>query len=231
MKCKICGKEMFYFRKHLKEEHNLTDMEYYIKYVNNGNIPVCKYCGNPVTKFKNDTFDCGPVDYCSTKCRHLDHSNKIKSLHKRGIYKGTSNISEYNKSEKHRKIASIKAKERRLNKESTGFNSEYSDRIRNRDNIRSRYPLDSERYLYVLEYSDKIKVGSTSFLDRRLSELSGYKSKYLFKGTVFNISQIECDVLIKFKNYTIKDDTGSYYTEYLNKSCLVEVLQYIQNII
>ena len=229
MKCEICGKEMLYFRKHLKEKHNLTDIEYYIKYINNGNIPVCKYCGKPVSKFKNDTFSCGPVDYCSTECRHLDHSHKIKNLHKLGVYKGTSRISIYNKSEEHRKIASIKAKERRLNKGSCGFNSEYSDRIRNRDNIRSRYPLDSERYLYVLEYSDKIKVGSTSSLDRRLSELSGYCEKYLFKGTVFDISQIECDILIHFKNYTILDTTKTYYTEYLDKKCLTEVLQYIQN--
>ena len=50
---------MFYFRKHLKEVHNLTDIEYYTKYVNNGITPVCKYCGKPVTKFKEDTFSKG----------------------------------------------------------------------------------------------------------------------------------------------------------------------------
>lgn len=229
MKCKICGKEMFYFRKHLKEVHNLTDIEYYTKYVNNGITPVCKYCGKPVTKFKEDTFSKGPVEYCSTKCRHMDHSNIMKKLHKCGVYKGTSKISEYNKSNLHKEVAKQKAKERRLDKNSIAFNSEYSDRIRNKDNIRRRYKSTDNRYLYVLEYEDKIKVGSTSRLDRRLSELKGFNNKYLFKGTVFDISQLECDVFLTFKNKTLLDKTHSYYTEYLEKDCLNNILTYIKN--
>lgn len=229
MKCKICNKEVRYFRKHLKDEHNLTDIEYYIRYCNSGIVPICKCCGKPVTKFKDDTFDRGPVDYCSINCKNKNHSLKMKQLHKYGVYAGTSKITNYNKSKTHRLTASLKAKARRLNKESTAFNSEYSDRIRNRDNIRSRYNSEENRYLYVLEYDDKIKVGSTSKLDRRLNELTGFNDKHIYKGTVYNISGLECNILLKFKDYTLLDETGSYYTEYLDKTCLSDVLAYITN--
>lgn len=229
MKCEICNKEFRQIRKHIEKVHNMDPFDYYAKFISKTNKrPVCLNCGKEITKFRSNKFSRGPEEYCCKKCRYEAHSKKITELHKTGKYLGTSRIVEYNKSDTHRKIASEKAKNRRLDKESIAFNSEFSDRIRNRDNILSRYPEDSIRYLYVLEYDDKIKIGSTSKLERRLNDLKGYNKTYIYTGTVKDMANLECDIFIKFKYYTLLDETRSYYTEYLNKSCLYDVLNFIK---
>lgn len=230
MQCKICNGNFRYIKAHLKKAHHMEPMEYYIKYLSDTHEqPVCQYCGKAITEFRGNTISKGPDMYCSKECRYKAHSKDMKNLHEQGTYVGTSKLGEYNKSEKHRKIASENAKNRRLDKESTAFNSEYSDRIRNRDNILSRYNLTDERYLYVLVFDDKIKVGSTSKLDRRLGTLSGFNAKHIYKGTVEQMANLECELFLAFKNHTLLSEDGTYYTEYLDRDCLDAVLTFINS--
>ena len=64
--CKICGTPLSNNSRlgvHLKE-HNVSNEEYYLKYINNANHE-CAVCGKP-TKFKNFSF--GFFETCSRKC-------------------------------------------------------------------------------------------------------------------------------------------------------------------
>jgi hypothetical protein len=236
MICEICKNDYKNFLNHLKS-HNINGIEYYCKYILKLNeIPKCK-CGKEITKFKGRKIENGLSEYCSHECyisdnkkRHkegifINHSEKMKQLHKEGKYKETSHFINYNKTKKHSDIVSKFAKNRRLEKESKGFNSEYSDRIRNLNNILERFSNNDKRYLYILEYDNKIKLGSTSNINRRFKELNGYNKCYLYEGNVEIIASLECALFIKYKNYTLLDDSKSFYTEYLEKSILNSLLE------
>lgn len=70
-KCSICGKEYEVkygsFSKHLKT-HNLTQKEYYNKYLKKENEDICKNCGKP-TKFLSLLL--GYRDCCSRACTNI----------------------------------------------------------------------------------------------------------------------------------------------------------------
>lgn len=227
--CKICGKEFKKMRAHVSKCHKIDPVKYYIKYeLNSLECPRCIICGEHVNKFLKNSMEFGLSPYCSLKCSRKGHSQKMQELHKQDCYKGTSYFINYNKTKEHSELISKISKERRLDKKSKGFNSEYSDRIRNRDNLCARFLETDLRYLYVLEYRNKIKLGSTSCLDRRMSNLDGFITKHLFEGFAHHIAYLECELFLQFIDYTLLDETESYYTEYLSKDCLPKLLKVIK---
>lgn len=62
--CIFCGKEFNPQGSHLKL-HNITNKEYYDKFLKKSNEGLCLLCGNP-TRFY--TMKCGYKPYCSDKC-------------------------------------------------------------------------------------------------------------------------------------------------------------------
>ena len=72
--CVFCGKEFNPQGTHLRI-HNITNKEYYDKYLKSSNESYCLMCGKP-TKFLS--IKCGYTKYCSNKCAGLDISVKEK---------------------------------------------------------------------------------------------------------------------------------------------------------
>lgn len=162
-------------------------------------------------------------DVCCRSCM-------MKKLHRLKIYEGTSHFNHgYNSTPQRRARLSELSIERHTEKGARGFNSEYSDRLRNRDNLIKRFGLDSTRYLYIAEFEDKIKIGSTQVPDRRFWELNNPKIVLYIKGTTKGISNLECNMLIEFENYTLLDESKTYYTEFLKKDILNELILYIKS--
>jgi len=77
MFCKICNNEYSSYislSKHLRS-HNITTKDYYIRYINNGNIGFCQTC-NKETKFSN--LEKGFNLYCSSSCVSKNKEIKLK---------------------------------------------------------------------------------------------------------------------------------------------------------
>lgn len=175
----------------------------------------CQICHKLVEKL---TFR----DSCSRSCHMV-------LLSRQGRYKGTTRIADYNRSEAHRTKCRQAAVKRHLVKGARGFNSEYSDRLRNYNNILSREPSDKTRYFYIFEYETSIKIGSTSTLNRRLDALCPISTIMLLSGPSHEIAKLEFDTLVKFENDTIVDSTNSYYTEFVSKSIKDSVVEFVNS--
>ncbi len=68
LNCEICGRECKNFialSQHVKK-HKLTSQEYYDKYLSSSSEHLCKYCGKPVTTFKD--INRGYNTVCSVEC-------------------------------------------------------------------------------------------------------------------------------------------------------------------
>ena len=65
MKCLICGIELKFLGKHLEKEHNLTQKEYYDKYLKKPNEGKCLACGKDLNFIK---LSKGYGLFCSIKC-------------------------------------------------------------------------------------------------------------------------------------------------------------------
>jgi hypothetical protein len=79
MKCEICGKvckNALGLNAHITKIHKITSKDYFVKYLNDGIIPLC-VCGNEV-KFIN--LSKGFREYCSIKC--LGRSTEVKEKRK-----------------------------------------------------------------------------------------------------------------------------------------------------
>lgn len=231
--CKICYKQFKNVIGHVRVAHHMDKLTYYKKYIieDINYKKICPICGNEVTKFFKRSTEMQLQEYCCMACARKGHSLKMKKLHEDGIYEGTSYFYHYydEHGEEHKKLLSELSKARALDKTSKGFNSEYSDRIRNRDNLLKRTNKEDDRYLYVIEFDDKIKLGSSSDFNRRLRELKARSFVFhSFLGKAYNIINLECDLLLQFQEYTLIDETGKFYTEYLSKNCLENLLSEIK---
>ena len=88
-KCRICEKEFNssnHLSRHVKKDHNLSNKEYYDKYLKtNPKEGICLACGNP-TVFEG--FGRGYHKYCSTKCT----SNSPEVLEKKNQTRHTEKV-------------------------------------------------------------------------------------------------------------------------------------------
>ena len=81
--CKICGKKMNKFGKHLFSEHSLTLKEYYDKYIKLSSEGLCMNCGKE-TSF-NFAKRCYNV-FCSRKCSNMCNIfNFRKGVHRKDL--------------------------------------------------------------------------------------------------------------------------------------------------
>lgn len=163
-------------------------------------------------------------DSCSRSC----HMRKLTA---EGRYKGTNRIADWNRSEARKERISKLSKERHLIKGARGFNSEHSDRLRNYHNILNRESPDKDRFLYLLDFKDKLKVGSTSTFNRRMWTLSPDGILFLIKGKSPEIAKLEFDTLVKFEYYTLLNESGTHYTEFLDYKVKDEVIKYFEELL
>ena len=223
--CKICGKECFYLGKHLLNEHSISSEDYYKRFIDTSVKTDCPICNKPNT-FISLVY--GFRKFCSLNCSNTQKVLELNADADFSRRKG-QRIAKFNKLDSVRSKRRDKAIDRALLKGSRGFNSEYSDRIRNCENIVSRFGLVQPRYLYVIDVGNSIKLGSTNTLQRRMNSLGG-ELLFLLKGPTKDIAELERDTLIKFEKYTKLSEDKSFFTEFMESGIKLDLIDHLSNI-
>lgn len=157
----------------------------------------------------------------------FDRAEHMRQLHKEGRYKGTSKIGVWNSSdEKRERMKNIREKNR-LDKTSRGYGSELHMRIANRTLLHNKFQ-GARGFMYFLEFPKTVKVGFSKEWHRRLNkEITGGRVILIISGPTDDLADLEFDTLIEFQEYTKLDETGTRYTEFLDKRVKKQVYDYL----
>lgn len=218
----------------LKDKYSLTLEEYYNIIVHNDkNFPhVCRNpeCGK---RLKFLGLSNGYHGTCNRQCADRYHSYHMVEITKTGVYKGTSHFLIYNKLESTKDLRRSQVEASKMDKNSTAFGSEYMSRYTNYSNILARYNYNKSvvRYLYLLEFSDKIKVGSTISIKRRIHNFGELPNPvFVIKGFLEEMARYEMEILRKFIKFTLRSDDGRF-TEFLPKDKLNDVINAYESLL
>lgn len=160
-----------------------------------------------------------------------DRAEHMRQLHAQGRYKGTSKIGLWNISEEKRKRMEIIRMKNALDKTSTGYGSERYLRTINYELLKSKFHDGGTQpgFLYFLEFPKSIKVGYSKDWKRRTSrEILGGKVICIVSGETLKLGQLEYDVFIEFINYTLLNEEGTRYTEFIDKKVKRKVWDFIK---
>lgn len=158
-----------------------------------------------------------------------NRSEHMKLLHSQGRYDGTSKIGIWNRSqEKHDRMAAIRERNL-LDKNSHGYGSEYAMRVNNRILLHNKFQ-GSTGYLYFLEFPMSVKVGFSKDWERRVTkQILGGKVLAIISGPTDKLADLEFDTMIKFQKYTKLDNSGTRYTEFLEKSQKRNIYKFLED--
>lgn len=185
-----------------------------------------------LNKFFNDYSDFQyllPIDF-------FNRSERMKELHRQGRYKGTSKIGTWNKSEEKRKRMEEIRERNAKDKSSTGYGSERKMRLDNKNLLLSQYK-GQPGYLYFLDFPtlDSVKIGFSKNWEFRTNyQLVSKKSQteenviMIISGVTEDLAEIEYNALLDFQDYTRLDETGTRYTEYLDRDIKSDMYKYIE---
>jgi len=157
----------------------------------------------------------------------FDRAEHMRQLHKEGRYKGTSKIGLWNVSdEKRERMKSIRERNR-LDKSSRGYGSEYHMRQANRTLLHNKFQGE-KGFMYFLEFPKTVKVGFSKEWHRRLDkEITGGRVILIISGPTNDLADLEFDTFVEFQDYTKLDETGTRYTEFLDKKIKKQVYDYL----
>lgn len=79
-KCVICNNSYYRFIKHLKNEHNISDKEYYDTYIKTEDEGICLVCGKPT---KYISFSRGYQKHCKSCGSTLGQLKRYKNAEER----------------------------------------------------------------------------------------------------------------------------------------------------
>ena len=157
----------------------------------------------------------------------FNRSEHMKQLHKDGRYKGTSKIGIWNSSEEKRERMKNIRERNRLDKNSKGYGSEYHMRMANRTLLHNKFQGQSG-FMYFLEFPKTVKVGFSKEWHRRLDkEITGGRVILIISGPTDDLADLEFDTFIEFQDYTQLDETGTRYTEFLDKKVKRKVYDFL----
>lgn len=217
----------------LNNKYNMSLEDYYNLIVHEDiNYPhVCKNpeCGK---RLKFLGLHGGYQGTCNRACADRYHSYHMVEITKTGCYMGTSHFIKYNSLDSTKDLRRSQVERHKADKSSKAFGSEYQSRITNYNNILSRYNHDNSvgRYLYLLEFDDRIKIGSTVSIRHRLDQLNQPRPILVFKGKLKEIARAEMEALQHFIMDTLRDKDGKF-TEYLPKNKLDEVIDWYEKLL
>lgn len=158
---------------------------------------------------------------------YFNRSEHMKQLHKDGRYKGTSKIGIWNSSEEKRERMKNIREKNRLDKTSKGYGSEYHMRVANRTLLHNKFQGQSG-FMYFLEFPKTVKVGFSKEWHRRLDkEITGGRVILIISGPTDDLADLEFDTFIEFQEYTKLDETGTRYTEFLDKKVKKKVYEFL----
>lgn len=158
---------------------------------------------------------------------YFNRSEHMKQLHKEGRYKGTSKIGIWNSSEEKRERMKNIREKNRLDKNSKGYGSEYHMRMANRTLLHNKFQ-GQNGFMYFLEFPKTVKVGFSKEWHRRLDkEITGGRVILIISGPTDDLADLEFDTFIEFQDYTQLDETGTRYTEFLDKKVKRRVYDFL----
>ena len=160
-----------------------------------------------------------------------NRSEHMKLLHSQGRYRGTSKIGLWNISEDKRKRMELIRAKNALDKTSTGYGSERYTRTINYELLKSKFHEGGVQpgFLYFLEFPKSIKVGYSKDWKRRTSrEILGGKVICIISGETLKLGQLEYDVFMEFIDYTLLNEEGTRYTEFMDKKVKRRVWNFIK---
>ena len=167
------------------------------------------------------------ADFSDLFLLSFDRAEHMRKLHKEGRYKGTSKIGIWNSSEEKRERMKNIREKNRLDKKSHGYGSEYHMRMANRTLLHNKFQ-GARGFMYFLEFPKTVKVGFSKEWHRRLDrEITGGRVILIISGPTDDLADLEFDTLIEFQEYTKLDETGTRYTEFLDKRVKKQVYDYL----
>lgn len=157
-----------------------------------------------------------------------DRAQHMRELHAQGRYKGVdTKIGLWNVSQERKDRMRKYYEQNRLDKTSFGFGSERHQRLRNRELLHNKFQGESG-YLYLLDFPGSIKVGFSKDWERRTTkQILGGRVLKIISGPTNDLADLEFDTFIKFQNFTQLDSTGTRYTEYMDKTALLDVERFL----
>ncbi|MBP3732106.1 MAG: hypothetical protein J6I84_02550 [Bacilli bacterium] len=157
----------------------------------------------------------------------FDRSERMKELHREGRYIGTSKIGVWNRSEEKRERMKRIREQNQKDKTSRGYGSEYHQRQANRTLLHNKFQ-GLKGFMYLLEFPKTIKVGFSKNWERRTSkQIIGGRVVLIISGPTNNLADLEFDTLVEFQDFTQLDETGTRYTEFLDKKVAPEVYDFL----
>jgi hypothetical protein len=100
-------------------------------------------------------------------------------------------------------------------------------RVANRTLLHSKFQGKSG-LMYFLEFPKTVKVGFSKEWHRRLDrEITGGRVILIISGPTDDLADLEFDTFIEFQEYTRLDETGTRYTEFLDKKIKKQVYDYL----
>jgi hypothetical protein len=238
MKCQICNWESNSLSKHVYKQHGMTAEEYTVKYIV-GSRPSCKNCNTPL-KFIKLSKPFG--DFCSSSCRS---SHTISVLN---TNKDFQNKAKYGQRESIKNNPEVRYKKQLIARSNLlAVNSDRDKYFppevvvsRNRKSSRTRLKnLDKDknrinRYLYLIEYSNYLKIGSCvdiihrkNDLDREINESGVLLFSHIGPSEI--ILDLELDLTSKYSVTTkVMDINGG--SELVDKSHRAELLSTLKSV-
>lgn len=239
MKCLICDAEFYYtkLKSHLKETHDLSVAEYYLKYIlETDDVPKCLHCGEDSKFIK---FSRGYSTYCSRNCRSkytigkLNKNPEFQRLAKEGQIKAMKENPD--KANKKREVAIQNINKFNSLSLQEKLSSNYVNGVKK--NQVNQFDNTKPLLMYLVVLKDSVKVGITQdrrkrkeVIPKRLYDLtlgSGIKGDYsvslLISGSVDAIFDLESRITLNFKNQL---DHGF---EYFKKEALEDILKFIND--
>lgn len=162
----------------------------------------------------------------------FNRSEHMKQLHLAGRYAGTSKIGLWNSSEEKRERMRAIRERNLLDKTSHGYGSEYHQRLANKTLLHNKFQGD-EGFIYMLDFPASIKVGFSKDWERRTQKQIpryyhlGGRVLLIISGPTDELADLEFDTFIKFQKYTQLDETGTRYTEFMDKKIKRQVYNYL----
>lgn len=162
----------------------------------------------------------------------FNRSEHMKQLHREGRYNGTSKIGLWNVSDEKRERMKNIRERNLLNKESHGYGSEYHQRQANRTLLHNKFQ-DETGFIYMLEFPSSIKVGFSKDWERRVEKQIpkfyhlGGRVMLIISGPTNDLADLEFDTFIKFQKYTQLNESGTRYTEFMEKKIKRQVYSFL----
>ena len=162
------------------------------------------------------------------KINQWSRSEHMKMLHAQGRYAGTSKIGAWNVSDEKRQRMAAMREANALDKSSHGYGSEYHMREVNRELLHNKFQGESG-YMYFLEFPGSVKIGFSKDWERRTTkQILGGRVLMIIAGPTPDLADLEFDTLLKFQRWTKLDETGTRYTEYIDRSQKAAIRRFLQ---